>query len=161
MNIAIIYYSQTGTTKTLASMMEAGLVEKGHKVKRIELRTNAPVKGGTIRQPITFEVTNLPDLTEFDAICIGGPVWAFGPNTVTYKAILQMPDLNGKKVLPFVTMGFPFKGMGGRGAIQHMSAALAEKGAKVLHGIIVPKMFRNHEFQLKTAVIKCLALLSR
>jgi hypothetical protein len=159
MNIAIIYHSSTGHTRSLAGMIEAGLAEKGHTIKKIELRTSVPVNGGTIRQPLNFEVTNLPDLAEFDSICLGGPVWAFGPCTVTYKAILQMPALNCKKVLPFVCMGFPCKGMGGKGAIRHMTAALTEKGAKVLPGIIVPQMFHNFEKQVKQAAEKSVDLL--
>jgi len=143
MKIAIIYHSLSGQTAKLAKLMENSLAKAGHAISAIELKTDVPVKGGTIRQPLNFKVTNLPDVSEFDALCIGGPVWAFGPSTVTYKAITQLGELNKKKVLPFVTMGFPLKGMGGKGAIHHMSKALADKGAEVLPGIIVPRMFHN------------------
>jgi hypothetical protein len=70
-----------------------------------------------------------------------------------------MPALNGKKALPFVTMGFPLKGMGGKAAIKHMSKLLADKGAQVLPGIIVSRMFHNFELQLKQAAEKSAVLL--
>lgn len=151
MKIAIIYHSLTGQTRKLAQLMQSKLTQAGHQVTMTELKTNIEQKSGTIRQQMKFEVTNLPDLNEFDAICMGGPVWAFGPSTVAYKAILQMQNINGKKALPFVTMGFPFKGMGGKGAIKHMSKALTEKGAVILPGIIIPKMFRNFELLMAEA----------
>jgi hypothetical protein len=127
----------------------------------IELATDVPVKGGSIRQELKFKVTNLPDLSEYDALCVGGPCWAFGPSIVTYKAIQQMGSLNGKKVLPFTTMGFPLEGMGGKGAIKHMSLALQTKGAKVLPGIIIPKMFRNFELLMEKGASEGIFLIEK
>lgn len=156
MKIAIIYHSLSGQTKKLAELLKAKLTQEQHIVSITELATDKPVKGGTIREKINFTVTNLPDLSEFDAICIGGPVWAFGPSTVVYKAILQLPDLKGKMAMPFTTMGFPLTDMGGKGAIKHMSKALSDKGAKVLPGIIIPKMFRKFDILMEIATNNCL-----
>lgn len=63
-----------------------------------------------------------------------------------------MGDLQKKKVLPFVTMGFPFAGMGGKAAIKHMSKAIAEKNGNALPGIIIPKMFRKFDLLMEKAV---------
>lgn len=156
MNIAIIYHSQTGNTEKLAKLLDARLKEEGHTVTRFKLETDVPVKGGTIRQPMNFKLTNLPDISTFDAYCIGGPVWAFGPSVVIYKAILQMDDLKKKNVLPFVTMSFPLIGMGGKNAIKHISKAIADKNGNPLPGIIVPKMFHNFDIEMEKAVNSCL-----
>ena len=156
MNLAIIYFSQSGWTEKLAKLLEARLTREGHTASMIKLQTDVTVKGGTIRQPMNFNVTNLPDLSIYDAYCIGGPVWAFGPNVVTYKAILQMDDLKKKNVLPFVTMGFPLTGMGGKGAIRHMSDAIRQRNGNPLPGIIVPKMFHNFDIEMEKAVNTCL-----
>jgi len=155
MKIGIIYHSLSGQTRKLARLMQAKLKQDGHDTILVELTASPEQKSGTIRQPLKFEVTNLPGISGFDALCVGGPVWAFGPSTVTYKAILQMPELTGIKVLPFVTMGFPLTWMGGNGAIRHMSAALIQKGATVLPGIIVPKMFRKLDLLLEQAAESC------
>ncbi len=154
MKIGIIYHSLSGQTKKLANLMQTELTRNGHEISLVELQTDVPQKGGSIRQQLNFQVTNLPDLSQFDALCVGGPVWAFGPSTVTFKAIQQMTDLKGKKVLPFCTMGFPLKGMGGNGCIKHMSTALKQKGADVLPGIIVPKMFHNFNLLLTQAALQ-------
>ncbi|MFO7659957.1 MAG: hypothetical protein R6V77_03505 [Candidatus Cloacimonadaceae bacterium] len=156
MNIAIIYHSHSGSTEKLAKLVEVRLTEVGHAISLIKLQTDVPVIGGTIRQPMNFKVTNLPELSTFDAYCIGGPVWAFGPNPVTYKAILQMDDLQKKNALPFVTMGFPLVGMGGKSALKHMSKAIAEKNGNPLPGIIVPKMFHNFDLEMEKAVSNCM-----
>jgi flavodoxin len=152
MKIGIIYHSQSGTTRKLAQHLQTALTQQGHEITMTELKTDVEQKGGTIRQPMNFTVTNLPDVSAYDALCIGGPVWAFGPSTVTFKAIQQLADLKGKKVLPFCTMGFPLKGMGGKGCIRHFSALLKEKGAEVLPGVIVSKMFHNLEQEIGKAV---------
>lgn len=157
MNIAIIYHSQTGQTAKVAKHLETKLTRDGHEVTVFDLKTDVPVKGGSIKQPMNFEIVNLPDITEFDALCVGGPVWAFGPSTVIYKALQLMPNFNGKKVLPFTTMGFPFEGMGGKNAVNHISKVLSGKAAKVLPGIIIPKMFHNFDELMKKAVDNCLA----
>lgn len=156
MNIAIIYHSQSGNTEKLAKLLNARLSREGHTVTMFKLETDVLVKGGTIRQPMNFKVTNLPDLSTFDAYCVGGPVWAFGPSVVVYKAIQQMDDLQKKNVLLFVTMGFPLVGMGGKGAIKHMSGAIRAKNGNPLPGIIVPKMFHNFDIEMEKAVSSCL-----
>ena len=160
MKIGIIYHSLTGQTRKLANLLQTKLVQNGHEVSVVELKTDVEQKGGSIRQQLNFKVTNLPDLAGFDALCIGGPVWAFGPSTVTYKAIQQMPELNGKKVLTFATMGFPFMGWGGRQAIGHYSAALKQKGATILPGIIIPKLFHNFNHLMEKAANRSVELFS-
>lgn len=152
MKIGIIYHTQSGTTRKLAQHLQSALIKQGHEITMTELKTDVEQKGGSIRQELKFNVTNLPDVTGFDALCIGGPVWAFGPSTVAYKAIQQLPALNGKKVLPFCTMGFPLKGLGGNGCLRHFSSLLKEKGAEVLPGVITCKMFHNLDQEIEKAV---------
>ena len=155
MKIAIIVHSLTGSTLQMAKLIEGKLVKAGHIVNLTQLQTNVPVKTGSIHQPMAFEITNLPDVTEFDAVIAGGPVWAFGPSTIAYKAISTLFGLKGKKLLPFVTMGFPLRGMGGTSAVKHMSKAAAENGAIVLQGVIVPKMFHNFELLMEQGAEDC------
>ncbi len=155
MNIAVIYHSVTGNTEKLARALAARLTRAGHAVTPVKLETDGPIKTGNFRQAMKFKVTNLPDLSGFEALCLGGPVWGFGPSPVTYQAIGQMPDLGGRKVLPFVTMGFPLKGMGGRGSLKHLRQALEKKNATVLPGIIVPRLFHNLEKEIEAGLQGC------
>ena len=160
MKIAIIFHSMTGNTMRLAILIENKLTKAGHEVALTQLQTNKPVKAGSIRQPMEFDITNLPDVSGFDAVIMGGPVWAFGPSTVIYKAITKMKSLNGKKLLPFVTMGFPLKGMGGKAAINHMSNAAKANGAIVLPGIIIPKMFHDFDALIEQGAEDCVNYIS-
>jgi len=160
MKIAIIFHSQTGQTLRLAKLMESKLTKAGHEVALTQLQTDVPVKEGSIRQPMNFEITNLPDVSGFDVILAGGPVWGFGPSTVIYKAITKLENLKGKKFLAFVTMGFPLTGLGGKATVKQMSKAAAVNGAIILPGIMVPKMFRNFELLLEKGAEDCVKYIS-
>jgi flavodoxin len=155
MKIAIIFFSQTGHTQRLAKLIESKLVKSGNEVAMTQLQTDKPIAGGTIKQHADFEVTNLPNVSGYDAVLMGCPVWAFGPAVVAYKALTMLKDLKGKRFIPFTTMGFPLVGMGGRNCIKHLSKVAAEKGATVLPGIIVPKMFHNFEQLLEQGAEDC------
>ncbi|MGE5599202.1 MAG: flavodoxin family protein [Bacteroidota bacterium] len=139
MNIGIVVHSQTGTTLRFGRVIAQHLQQAGHAVEMIELHAGEHI------QPRAAEVAiaNMPDPKRFDAMLFGGPVWAFAASPVIMACIKKMDGISGKKALPFATMGFPFRGMGGGRALAQMGKALAEKGAAVLPGAVVPKMFRN------------------
>lgn len=160
MKIGIIFHSLTGHTMRMAMLIEQKLTQANHEVVLTQLQTNKPIKSGSIRQPLDFEITNLPDVSNYDAVIVGGPVWAFGPSTIAYKAITMMKGLKGKKMLPFVTMGFPLEGMGGKAAISHMSNAAKANGAIVLSGIIVPKMFRKFDILMEQGAESCVNIIT-
>jgi flavodoxin len=142
MRIAVLFHSKTGTTRKFADIIAARLREKMHTVDVIEAVTDVPVKTGPSRQETNFRVTNLPDCAAYDAILVGGPVWGFAASPVV-AVCLQGLKLQGKKFIPFVTMGFPLPGMGGKQAMAFMSRVAAAAGAQVLPGKIVPKMFHR------------------
>jgi NAD(P)H dehydrogenase (quinone) len=139
MKIGIIVHSQTGTTLAFGQKIAGKLQGNGHTVELMELKTDGPV------QPRATNISflNIPDARPFDSLLIGGPVWAFSASPVVLAAIKKLPGISGKKVMPFVTMGFPLTGMGGKKAIKQMSEALVGAGALVLPGKIVPKLLHN------------------
>lgn len=145
MKIGIIFHSKTGTTLGFAHLIGGTLREGGHQVELIDLQTDAPVNLGSVRSAPTFKVTNLPDGSSYDALLVGGPVWAFSASPVIYAAVKELKNIKDKKVLSFVTMGFPWPGMGGKQAIALLNKELAAAGAIVLPGVIIPKMFHNYQ----------------
>lgn len=152
MRICVIVHSSTGTTMKFANVISEKLRINGHAVDIVELQTDVPVQTGTIRQPMTFNITNLPDISTYDTIFAGGPVWGFSISTVIYKCVTTFSDMKGKKFLPFVTMGFPLPGMGGIGACKLMSKVAKDLGADVLPGAVACKMLRNiDEMMVKEA----------
>ena len=92
MKIAIMIYSKTGNTKKLAANLCAKLISQGKEVELFELDTEGEVNPGGM----SFRITNLPDLSAFDLLYIGSPVWAFHACPVIIKAISEVSGINGK-----------------------------------------------------------------
>jgi flavodoxin len=151
MNIGIIIHSKTGTTMKFADIIAMKLRKKAHTVDIIRLETNGPVQPSSARQTPQFTITNIPDCSRFDVLLVGGPVWAFTASPVIAVCLKALRNLSGKKVIPFVTMGFPLSGMGGSQAIALMNKMAGQAGAKVLPGKIIPKMFHNYQGLMETA----------
>lgn len=145
MKIGIIFHSKTGTTLGFGHLIGGMLREEGHQVELVDLQTDAPLNFGSVRSAPPFKVTNLPDGSKYDALLVGGPVWAFSASPVIYAAVKELKNIKGKKVLPFLTMGFPLLGMGGKQAIALLDKELTAAGAIVLPGVIIPKMFHDYQ----------------
>jgi len=151
MNIGVIVHTKTGTTLKFGSMAAQKLREAGHAVDVVILETNIPVDGRSLERNSKFSITNMPDCAKYDAVLIGGPVWAFSASPVIMKCIKELGNISGKKALPFATMGFPFTFMGGRRAIAMMGAEAKKKGAEILPGKVIPKMFRDQDTLMEKA----------
>ncbi len=151
MKLGIIVYSKTGTTLEFGRRIAAKLKEGGHDVDIVELKTDVPVEMKSARAASSFNITNLPDCNMYDALLVGGPVWAFTAAPVTVSCLKQLQGISGKKLLPFVTMGFPFAFMGGSHAISVMSRMAAQSGADILPGKIAPKMLRDQDKLMENA----------
>ncbi len=151
MNIIIILHSKTGTTRKFADRIASKLKDDGHSVKLTQIETDVPIKSGSVRRCEKFVITNQPDIKEYDTVLLGGPVWGFSASPVIIACINALDDLKGKKVLPFVTQGFPFKFMGGNQAIALMSRNAADKKAIVLPGVVVSKLFHDVERDMDKA----------
>jgi len=140
MKIHILVHSKTGNTTRFADAIAARLMEAGHSVNLTPLATLSPVKEGSVRAKQEIRFSNLPDVSDADILMLGGPVWAFGPSPVIIAAIGQLGKLGGKTVLPFATMGFPFRCLVGNGAMSDMADEAATRGAKINPGGIDRQM---------------------
>jgi flavodoxin len=138
--IGTIVYSRTGATLDFADRIAQKLREKGHAVELTVLKTDGQVRPP---RPKDFGLVNVPDCEKYDAVLIGGPVWGFTAAAPVIACIQSLKGVAGKKLLPFVTMGFPFEGMGGTRAIEAMKQAAQGVGAIAMPGMIVPRFFRR------------------
>jgi flavodoxin len=125
MKIGIIVHSQSGHTAAFARAIAAKLGELGHEVDTVLLMTTGLSRPGSRR----FTITNAPDdaeLSQFDAVLIGGPVWGFkaSPVIMRYLASIGPGILKKKRTLAFVTMGFPWKALGASRALFTMARKL-------------------------------------
>ena len=132
MQSIIIYYSYSGNTKKVAQMLTELLAQKGE-VQQTELVGLDESKfffgqcrRAFLRKRATLQPVNF-DLSEFDLICFGTPVWAFGPAPAMNAYLDKCFGTEGKSVILFTTYG---SGTGNERCLNYMQDILAKKGAK-------------------------------
>ena len=148
MQIGIIFYSRTGVTRKFAGIIAKSLQARKHTTEFTDLKTDKPVEPEAKKE---YEFANLPDCSAYDAVLVGGPVWAFSACPVVLKAITEIKGLKGKKASSFATMAFPLAFMGGSRAVGQMNRALAARGAKTFRGRVAPKLLRDQARLMKKA----------
>lgn len=137
MNIQIIVHSKTGTTFRLGEIISDKLMQDGHTVNLTTLQTAEPVEMNP-RTKQQYKFTNLPKVGNADVVLFGGPVWAFRPSPVICAAMQQLGvQYKGKKVIPFITQGFPFAWMTGKGSLNSLARIAGTQGAKLLPGAVL------------------------
>lgn len=114
MNIALVYFSQTGQTLKVAEAMADGFREKKHTVNVLAIRKVKP-----------------EDIVKFDLLGIGSPCFESQAPAVVLTWLRAWPALHGKKALVFATAG----GAPGR-VLYDLTQALQNKGARVIGGYL-------------------------
>ena len=87
MRALIIYFSQSGNTKKMAQAITKGILSTGSECTLLRI-----------------DKVNINNLTDYDVIGIGSPVWAGVPPHVQ-KFIESFPTLTGKYAFSFCTHG--------------------------------------------------------
>jgi len=132
MKSAIIYYSFTGKTTQVAEMFARELGEKGEvevlKLDPLDESTNFFKQGERAFRKKKARLAKIKtDLREFDLVCFGTPVWAFGPTPAMRAYLDSCSGLEGKIVILFVTSG----GMGNEKCLREMESILMPKLASL------------------------------
>ncbi len=132
MKAVIVYYSYTGNTAKVAKILsehikQDGLVEviklalteepNAFFIQAIQALSRAKAKVKTVKT----------DLSEYNLICLGTPVWAFGPAPAMNRYLNECKGVEGKDVILFVTYG---SGIGVRRCLDIMEKEVKSKGAK-------------------------------
>jgi NAD(P)H dehydrogenase (quinone) len=143
MNVAIVIYSKTGTTFNIAQKISLLLTNAKISCDIIRLETNDVLRPRLKSVSISTKV----NLDSYDIVIFGTPVWAFTAAPVLPAFLKSKPDLKGKKVLNYITMGLPFNFMGGNSAQTLVDTLTAECGATVINkgGIINQPSMHNAE----------------
>ena len=109
--VLVIYYSLTGHTRAIADQI-AALTQ----ADTYEIKTAQPLDLGwfylNVKKQLKTKqypqlVQNTPDLSQYDVIFVGSPVWWYTVSTPVLS-FLQQTDFMGKKVVPFSTQGSNF-----------------------------------------------------
>lgn len=140
MLIGVVVHSHTGSTLDFADRIAQRLREAGHSVEVTQLKPDGHIKA----HQKDVRIVNQPDCGKYDAVLVGGPVWAFEASPVAVACLRNLKGVEGKKLLPFVTMRLPLEWMGGTQAIESMRKAAEAAGAIVMPGIIAPRLFRRY-----------------
>jgi flavodoxin len=132
MKSLIVYYSFSGNTKKVAEVLAEHLRKKSE-VDIIELKAPGESKS-FFRQALralvrTKAVTKTVDIdtNKYGLICIGSPVWAFGPAPAMNTFLAQCERLEEKDAIVFTTYG---SGAGNNHCIKYIKKILGKKGVK-------------------------------
>jgi flavodoxin len=131
MKSLIVYYSYSGNTKKAAAVLADHLKQLGDaqlieihcldetssflgQCRRAFKRTRGKI------EPVNF------DLSGYDLVCIGTPVWAFAPAPAINTYVDNCSGVEKKHVLLFTTYG---SGTGNQRCLNYMKQLLLKKGA--------------------------------
>ena len=132
MKSIIVYYSYGGNTRTVAGCLCEYLKQRGQAdILELKALDEANSFFGQCRRAFWHTRAKIEplkfDLSAFDLICLGTPVWAFGPAPATNIYLDQCFGLEGKEVILFTTYG---SGTGNTRCLNYMQHILQSKGAK-------------------------------
>ena len=108
--VLILYYSNSGNTKAVADKLQA---KTGADVYRLETIRTYPAEHKSLVDEAKRELEEndlpalkgtLPDMSSYDLILVGGPVWWYTVATPVMQFLAQA-DFAGKKTAAFCTHG--------------------------------------------------------
>ena len=113
-HILVVYFSATGTTRGVAEKLAEGLSADLYEIVPEEPYTDADLNYNNSRSRTTFEMNDpacrpaiageLPDLTAYDTILIGYPIW-WGDAPRILSTFVESVDLADKTLAVFFTSG--------------------------------------------------------
>jgi len=130
MKVGLIIHSQSGHTIAVARAIAERLQKAGVENDIQLLRTKGIVKP----RKKYVEFFKVPDISGYDVVLFGAPVWAFTISPAIIAFMHTIKTLKGKKALPFVTHSLFAKVCGAERALKIMGTELGELGAEVLEG---------------------------
>ncbi len=123
----VVYYSKTGSTKTVAEKLAEKL---GFAVQKLEDREPRAAAGPVLSGIFNFAVPlgePLPDIKDADLIVLMTPIWAWHP-TPQMSTFVKKVGISGKKVF-LVGVG---AGAANKKAMSRFARRVNKKGGKVI-----------------------------
>jgi len=144
MKIGIIVHSHTGNTAKVAQQLEKALAAAGNAVtmERVEAESKETNVQGTVK------LISISDPIPYDALVFAAPVWAFSLNPVMKTYLAQLPAMQVKRAVCFVTHHFARPWMGGNRAVRQLKEALEAKGIQVLKTGVINWSGRDLDTQI-------------
>lgn len=146
----VIYYSRSGNTKkiarTIKNEVNADIIEIKDKTSRTGVFGFLKGVTDSIRNQDTKIEPAFIDVSKYDNIYVGTPVWASKPTPAIIQ-FLHNTDFTGKKVITFDTM----MASGGEATINFMNEIIESHGGNVIKSFSI---MNNQD--LKESTIKAL-----
>lgn len=107
--VLVIYYSFSGHTKDIAMQIAQKTNADTYEIETIETYSSPSVYLKSKNELSSknypeIKKDNLPNISNYDTIFIGGPVWWYTMAPALYS-YLQATDFNNARVVPFSTQG--------------------------------------------------------
>ena len=108
-NILVAYYSLSGNTKSVAERIHS---QTGGDLFEIVTKTKYPTEKRLLTEVARYqnenniypEIKNTVDVSKYDVIFIGTPVW-FSTVAMPVKTFLTQNNFKNKYIIPFITSG--------------------------------------------------------
>lgn len=120
MNKALIYYSRTGNTKSVA--------ERFKDIDLLAIKSASDDPNQT-----EVELIKIPKIDGYDHIIFASPVHGFQLCKVMKAYLEQLKSLKGLVIDIYITHMFRFSWLGGLQALKQMEKIIESKGGKVRH----------------------------
>ena len=130
MKSIIIYYSYSGNTRSVAGILKEYLSQKGItdtiELKALDESVNFFSQGARAFKKLRAKIEGIDfDLSGYDLICLGTPVWAFGPAPAMNTCLDNCMGIGSKSIILFTTYG---SGAGNNRCLNYMQEILSKKG---------------------------------
>lgn len=154
MKIGIIVFSKTNNTFLVGERLKTALEEIGAdvEIQRVIPENDDP----GVKSPIVF--TNKPEVSPYDMVILGSPVWAFSLAIVMKEYLEQVSTFEGKRIFSFVTKQLPSKFTGGTRANRQIKDAVELKSGKVEKSFIISWKNKNREAEIAKLVEEIIKL---
>jgi len=131
MKSLVVYYSYSGNTKKVAKALVDALKAKGEaeELELVALDESKSFLGQCKRafRHVKAQIQEVNfDLSKYDLICFGTPVWAFGPAPTLNTYLDKCSGVSGKNIILFSTYG---SGAGKDKCLDYAEKILQDKGA--------------------------------
>ena len=107
--VLVIYYSLTGHTQDIARQITVLTQADEYRIQTQESLKLSPAFYARVKKELNEKiypplVGELPDVSGYDTVFVGGPVWWYTMATPLYSLLAQL-DFKGKPVIVFSTQG--------------------------------------------------------
>jgi len=136
MKTVILYYSRTQktaeTAKTLSNELKSDIIEIKDLKPRKGILNYINASIDAFRENKTEISPSSIDLTLYDRVCIGTPVWAGKPSPAIIS-LIDKCNFQGKDVILFATLG----GSGGKKTIKRMKEKIELRGGRIVTSFLI------------------------